>query len=351
MNTEELLSGSGLTGIAYPHSHMGQTTANMPFALKALRIRPFEERDYERQAAIGAAISPGLDRGLAWYRHTGQHWDPSLLRMRLVAECDNLVLGWGEVAHMWWAYHPRKFVLRLNVDPIYQHRGIGSQLYAALMKSLATWNPTLLGAETRETRGRSMEFLTRHGFAEHHRRWESCLVLNEARAEPSATVYARVAHQGIEIVTFAEERVLRGARFLRDVFELEMRAQLGEPGFDLGILTYERFVANEFDTGETIDDGSVLARNGHRLVGVCRLGSHPSLPSQLHIGFTGVQQDCRRRGIASALKLRTVEFGRTHGFSEIRTENDTTNAAMLHINAALGFRLESPWIIFEKRFE
>jgi mycothiol synthase len=252
---------------------------------------------------------------------------------------------------MWWAYHPRKFVLRLNVDPICQHRGIGSQLYATLMKTLATWNPMLLGAETRETRGCSMEFLTRHGFAEHHRRWESCLVLNQALVEPFATVYDRVAQRGIEIVTFAEERALRGDRFLRDVFELEMRAQIGEPGFDLGTLTYERFVANEFDTGDTLDDGSVLARDGDRLVGVCRLGSNPSVPSQLHIGFTGVQPDCRRRGIASALKLRTVEFGQAHGFSEIRTENDTTNAAMLRINAALGFRLESPWIIFEKRFE
>jgi len=32
---------------------------------------------------------------------------------------------------------------------------------------------------------------------------------------------------------------------------------------------------------------------------------------------------------------------------ETRTENDTTNAAMLHINTTLGFQLEPPWIILE----
>jgi mycothiol synthase len=351
MYTHQSPSTGSLTGVARPHNHAAEATANVPSPLKGLHIRPFEDRDYERQAAIGAAISPGFDRGLPWYQHTGQHWDPGLLRMRLVAECDNLVVGWGDVAHMWWAYHPRKFVLRLNVDPIYEHRGVGSQLYAAMMKGLATWNPMLVEAETRENRTRSVKFLTRDGFAEHHRRWESCLFLSDAHVERSPTLSERVAQQGIEIVTFAEERALRGDRFMRDVFELEMRAQIGEPGFELGILTYERFVANEFDTGDTVDDGSVLAQDAHRLVGVCRLGSNPSTPGQLHVGFTGVQPEYRRRGIATVLKLRTVEFARAHGFAEIRTENDTRNVGMLHINASLGFRLESPWIIFEKQFE
>jgi ribosomal protein S18 acetylase RimI-like enzyme len=313
-----------------------------------LTIRPFAECDYGRQAAIGAAINPGLDRGLAWYRHCDQSWDPSLRRLQLVAERDHLVVGWGEVGHMWWAYHPRRFVLRLNVDPAYQQRGIGSRLYAALMDSLASWSPLFVGAETRATRPDSVGFLKRRGFVEHHRRWAACLVLSEARVERFAGAYERVAQQGIEIVTFAEERARRGEQLLRDLFDLEVSAQRDEPGFDLGVLSFERFVANELETGDLLDDGSVLALAKQQLVGVCRLGRYSSSPSHLHIGFTGVHPEYRRRGIASALKLRTVEYGQAHGFDEIRTENDTTNATMLHINAALGFQLEPPWIILEK---
>src|SRR6266545_2934748 len=118
-----------------------------------LIVRPFAERDYARQAAIGAAINPGLDRGLAWYRHCDQSWDPSLRRLQLVAERDNLVVGWGDVGHMWWAYH---------------------------------------------------------------RRWEARLVLSEARVERFAGAYGRMAQQGIEIVTLAEERARRGKQLLRD---------------------------------------------------------------------------------------------------------------------------------------
>jgi len=200
-----------------------------------LTIRPFEKRDYARQAAIGAAINPGLDRGLAWYRHYDQSWDPSLRRLRLVAERDHVVVGWGEVGHMWWAYHPRKFVLQLNIDPAYQQQGIGSQLYTALMDSLASWSPLLVGAETRATRPSSVAFLRRRGFVEHHRRWEARLVLSEARVERFTGAYGRMAQQGIEIVTFAEERARRGEQLLRDMFDLEVSAQHDEPGFDLAV--------------------------------------------------------------------------------------------------------------------
>src|SRR4051794_39952310 len=128
MNTDEPLSDSDST----PSTHLHKRAA-------PIYVRPFEDRDYERLALIAAAINPYLDRGLAWYRQSDHAWDPALLRVRLVAESDSVVVGWGDVSHMWWAFHPRKFVLRLNVDPAYQQRGIGSQLYAALMQPLTGW--------------------------------------------------------------------------------------------------------------------------------------------------------------------------------------------------------------------
>jgi mycothiol synthase len=326
----------------------GDVSADRWSPSAGLIIRPFTKRDYARQAAIGAAINPGMDRGPGWYRHCDQNWDPSLRRLQLVAERDRLVVGWGEVAHMWWAYHPRKFVLQLNVDPSSQQRGIGSHLYAALMDGLASWSPMLVGAQTRATRPSSVAFLTHRGFAEHHRRWEACLVLSEARVERFVGAYERMAQQHIEIVTFAEERARRGQQLFRDLFDLEVSAQRDEPGFDLGGLSFERFVVNELETGDLLEDGSVLALAGKQLIGVCRLGLVSSSPSHLHIGFTGVHPEYRRRGIASALKLRTVEYGQMHRFDGIRTENDISNAAMLHINMALGFQLEPPWIVLEK---
>jgi len=68
----------------------------------------------------------------------------------------------------------------------------------------------------------------------------------------------------------------------------------------------------------------------------------------LHQGLTGVLRDERGQGIARALKLRTIDYGRANGFREIRTLNDSLNGPMLAINVALGFVREPAWITFGK---
>jgi GNAT superfamily N-acetyltransferase len=271
-------------------------------------------------------------------------------RQRLVAQRDDLVVGWGEVGHMWWAYHPHKFMLRLNVDPLYQQQGIGSRLYVPLAATLAGWSPTLVRTETRETRPHSVAFLTHRGFAETRRRWESRLDLSNAHVERYAGAYERLARQGIAIVTLVDEKARHGEHALHDLFDLEQSAWRDEPGFDPEVaMQFAQFVSNEFDSAEALDDGTFLAVAGQRLVGVSRLQRNAAEPQLLEVGFTGIHPAYRGRGIAVALKLRTVEYGRAHGFQVIRTQNDVANAAMLHINAALGFQQEPPWLVFEKR--
>jgi RimJ/RimL family protein N-acetyltransferase len=85
-------------------------------------------------------------------------------------------------------------------------------------------------------------------------------------------------------------------------------------------------------------------------VGISRLQRSAWQPDVLDQGFTGVDPDYQGRGIALALKVRTIEFAQAHGFAAIATQNDTTNEPMLHINERLGFRREPAWIMFERQF-
>jgi GNAT superfamily N-acetyltransferase len=311
-------------------------------------IRPFEDRDYVRLAEISLAIDPDGARSAEWFRRRDQAWNPDHPRVRRVAEQDGRAVGWGDVGTMWWAYHPHRFSLRLNVDPAFHRQGIGSALYTALDQTLQSWQPQLVRTETRENRPHSVRFLERRGFVEVHRRWESCLVLDEARLERFAGAEQRVIQQGITITTFAAERARRGDRLVRDLFELEMLAARDEPGHDpQGAMSFEQFRANELETPEALPEAGFLALDGQRLVGVSRL-MEGGAPDLLQVGFTGVDPAYRGRGIALALKLRTVEYARAHGYRAIRTQNDTTNAAMLHINAALGFVTAPAWLVYER---
>jgi mycothiol synthase len=317
-----------------------------------MEIRPFHPDDYAALAEIGAAIETERDRTADWFRQRDATWNPTFSRVRLVAVRDGAVAGWGDIGHTWWSFHPRKFLLRLNVHPAEQGRGVGSVLYSRLCEHAESrWDPRRIGAETRENRPHSRSFLEHRGFQMEHRRWESRLDVADARVGRRDDAEARLARYAIAISTVADERKRRGEGFVRDLFELEQRASRDEPAYDPdGAMQFDQFVANELDPATLIEDGSFLAVHEGKLVGVSRLLRDVATPQRLHVGFTGVDPGYRGQGIAVALKLRTVEYARRHGFEEIRTQNDATNAAMLHINEVLGFKREPAWLSYAKYF-
>jgi GNAT superfamily N-acetyltransferase len=315
------------------------------------RIREFASTDYARMGEIVAAIEPERGRSPDWYRERDERWNPDLLRHRLVAEADDgLVVGWGEVGHQWWSFHPTKFGMRLNVDPSFQRRGIGSALYVHLMQlAEGEWHAEVVRSSTRENRPHAVSFLEQRGFRVNNRQWEAVLQLDHARMERFADAQQRLAQQGFVVLTMAQARERRGEQLLHDVFELEQWAARDEPGYDPeGAMQFDQFVVNELDEASLLDDGSFLALDGQRLIGLSRLRRDPADSGLLHVGFTGTDPDYRERGIAMALKLRTLEFARAHGFAQIRTQNDATNVGMLHINDQLGFEREPAWLICER---
>jgi GNAT superfamily N-acetyltransferase len=62
------------------------------------------------------------------------------------------------------------------------------------------------------------------------------------------------------------------------------------------------------------------------------------LASEAHIAFTGVAPAVRGRGLATWIKRCHAIVLRDRGFRTLRTENMSTNAAILAVNARAGFR-------------
>src|SRR2546427_13257982 len=68
----------------------------------------------------------------------------------------------------------------------------------------------------------------------------------------------------------------------------------------------------------------------------------------LHQELTGVVSAYRGLGIATALKLQTIEYAQRRGYREIQTRNSDRNGPMLASNAKLGFMRQPAWIGFQK---
>lgn len=69
----------------------------------------------------------------------------------------------------------------------------------------------------------------------------------------------------------------------------------------------------------------------------------------LECGLTGVVRAWRNRGVATALKARTVQIARELGCRELNAGGGGVDTPMLRVNRKLGFEIEPAWITFAKK--
>jgi GNAT superfamily N-acetyltransferase len=320
-----------------------------PNAPLNLTIRPFRDTDRPAVLDIRNRILPEHPITAEIHAYYDGTWDASrYTRIRLVAESAGQVVGWGQIQHLPWRFHPHKYDLRLEVDPNLWRRGIGGALYDRLLAEARARHAEAVRAETQESRAASVHFLTKRGYREVQRAWSSVLDVERFDFALFASAEPRVTGQGISITTLAAEGA-NDPEVTRPVYEMFIRCEEGEPSIDPSTpLPYDEFMVHELGGPEAIPEAMFLALDGQRFVGYSALTSISALPDTVDTGFTGVIPEYRCRGIALALKLRAIQYAREHGYQSIRTDNNSLNAPMLRINQALGFEREPAWITFEK---
>ena len=311
-------------------------------------IRPFTKTDYPAFVDVWNAIFEDYPISERFARHEDARYDGEryLLR-RFVAESVGAVTGTAELHHATHMYHPRKFFLEVRVRAEFQARGIGTALYDHLAGEVAALRPLTLWATVRETMERSMTFAEHRGFRESRRAWESRLDVRRFDPRPFQPK-ADETVRDVQVVTVASEQTA-DPQWLEKLHDLHtaVAADIPQP-VPYTPMTVEELRRRWLDHPEYLSDGHFLAKDGDRYVAESNLFLPDDPPGVLYQGITGTRRDYRGRGVALALKLRTIEYARSHGKREIRTWNDTLNEPMLAINVKLGFVRQPAWITYEK---
>jgi mycothiol synthase len=242
-----------------------------------------------------------------------------------------------------------KYHIYLTVRPEAERRGIGTAFYEYARGRLAEREPKpgVIASGTREDKPQAIRFLEKRGF-EQVMRWPASQ-LDITAFEPAKfeAVAERVRREGIEIYSVAE-LASADPDWQNNLYELDWACALDEPQPDpLTKQPLEHYVNHVLHHPNHLAQAFFVALDDGQYVGLSELFRNPNHETWLHCGFTGVLLSHRRRGIATALKLRTIDFARNYGAKMIKTNNEENNP-MYTLNLTLGFKPAPASLAFKK---
>ncbi|XXX78912.1 GNAT family N-acetyltransferase [Sorangium sp. So ce134] len=326
----------------------------MDLAIRIRAARP-TDADLEAVARLNAAVpreerhdieprSPGalreLDALLARRGHAlGRH----------VAEvvATGEVVAYGHWFHVPWAHHPARFWCSVRCDPGHRRRGIGARLFAAMERDLERLGARELRAMARETQPEMVALAAGLGFRELFRSWDFELDLarwGAPRGEEGP------APPGIAIAPLPEERARRPGWLAElHALYLAVNREVPLPNHLDPELPAAELAAYLEGSPASLPEACFIAKDGDRYVGLCILHRNEEDPACLDHLFTGVAAESRGRGVARALKLETIAFGRRRGYARIATAVESNNPGMLALNEQLGFVRRGGLVVLERR--
>lgn len=312
-----------------------------------MHIRPFSTHDYDSIAELSSLVTPDHPVTAQMLSHYDAMREPHMLFGRWVAEENGKLTGVAVYSQYEDIYAPNEVHVNIRVHPAHRNRGIGAALYDALidkLRRIGAVDTMKVGLAADQHAG--INFAMRRGFIEYARRVESRAAL--AKFDPASypDPDAQMAEQGIALRSIKElETDPERDRKLYDL-KWEIEQDIPYPG-EISQPSFESFRDNYLRAPDFITDGSFVAVDGNQYVGlVFHVSASPAL---LIVEVTGTARAYRRRGIAQALKLKSMAWAKQAGFGSLLVNNDLSNAGMLAINDKLGFVRQPALILLQRK--
>jgi mycothiol synthase len=323
-----------------------------------IHIRPFAPTaaDYAAISAIGASTPPAY--ALDYEFRNADDWralDASFAQagrplVRYLTELDGQPIGYAYHFEIDWAPPPGRYWCLIRVLPPYGRRGIGEQLYQRLLADLRTCGASAALLELDDTLAMLRPAIERRGFRALLHSW--AFTLDTRACDPAAFAAPDQRLSSLQITTL-ENELARGADWLPALHQLytSVAGDVPIPIHPHAAPPPEWLAEQALGLPDSLPDAFFIVRDGARYAGMSYLHRDADEPGRLLQRITAIQAEYRGRGIALALKLKTIEYAQQHGFYQIRTAVESNNPSMLAINAKLGFVQGPGLVLFEKRLD
>lgn len=322
-------------------------------------IRPFQPiaAEYAATVAIYNALWPD-ERPLtvAMCQENYAEWPSTAFRHHLVLEEDGAIIANGSCYEAWWQHQPGLIHLDFFAHPDHSGRRLDHAIYQALLAVVQRERPqtSILGTATREDQQERVDFLVEQGFQAAMRSPQSALTVADFDATRFQGVAEQVASQGLRLYTLSElmaqepnwKELLRALRWaiVQDVPAVEPPSEPSMADFERMVLTDPALDPEAWFVAVDPTQGSGMGL----WVGQSNLWVNDKTYQRLDTGLTGTVRAYRRRGLAMALKLRTVDYAQRKGAQTIATSNEENNP-MYQINLRLGFQPKPAWVSYRKQ--
>lgn len=310
-----------------------------------IELRPATLADADMVADLETAHLPDDPIAGVMVAYWWTHAPEEKSAQRLVAERDGRLIMLISASHGPWEEGARHFGwVHTSILPGAWRRDLYRDGIAKGESWLRSETAQVSVAQVRADLERELGALADLGYGEVRRErfWELDLVAHRADllagADRSRTEMRR---QGVELLTLDQ---VGDPETLKRIHELDLESTtdipttvpIYEPPFDEWLAMY-------FDNPGIRKDRFWIARVGEEIVGMSLIEYPPGrgVPAT---EFTGTSPRFRGRGIARALKYETVAQAIDVGATRLRTDNDSENAPILHINAEMGYQPIPPSI-------
>jgi GNAT superfamily N-acetyltransferase len=271
----------------------------------------------------------------------------------------------------WWTHDPdARHALRLLGDGVYlsaRHGDWepGARRYGVIHVSIepSSWNLELhrasleiaeswLRAEaadvavvkTRADFENELRVAREHGYRDvrEERFWELDLLANrDALLAGTEESRAEMRRQGVDLVALDRDD---SPETIAKVYELDIASTADIPTtVPITMPPLDEWFRNYFDNPGVRKDRFWIARLGDEVVGMSLI-EYPPGRGVAKTQYTGTSPRFRGRGIARALKYETIAQAIAVGATRVRTDNDSENASILHINSEMGYQPMTPTI-------